>query len=766
MQLSSLILLLLCLILLAKLATWKDKKLAYLALFLIAVSTIRINLKPDVELFQDTVNVTHAIEVKQTSWTVDGNQLRFQGTVVNDFPNRHVIVNHTIVSEEEKASFEAAPYSLVIAEGIYKEPLKASNKNLFDYNEYLSSQGIRQVLQAAVVVKQRNTLPIYQRAYFFDSLRMRALDYSDEVFSPTTSFYIRALLFADRSALSDEVILAFKNLGLMHLLSISGLHISLLLGGINLSVLRLRMTRESSLLLQLIFLVCYSIFTGLGISVFRASVQHGIKCVFGLKKAFIHTLDCWSIALVSLLTLKPAAIFSAGFQLSFLLSFLIIVLSNQPFFSALKRVQRYAVLNVTLFVSSIPILSYHFFEFSFGALFFNSLYIPFISLVLLPGLIILFLLSPFLLNTSVFYALDQLFVELIVLMEQVTYSIEEAVPLLFISGRLHPLIMAIWAIMLILFLLELEKGIKLHSVIVFVLLFISLAASNRLTPFGEIVIIDVGQGDAILIKEPFNKSVTLIDTGGVVSWKENEEWEERQNPYSIGSHVLTPFVKSMGIKKIDTVLITHLHYDHYGELATISEFIPVTKIAGTIETLKAPSFHEQLNRMDLNATRLQVIDQSNEFPLSDRLMVLKDSLEDTENINNQSVVLIGKYGKLVWMFTGDIEAEREEQLCRDYPNLRANVLKVAHHGSSSSSTTEFIEQVRPDYALISVGKSNHYDHPNENVLERLKERNIEIYRTDYHGSIHYTFSDYMLLDNWVNKYREVFWTNSSRGDYE
>lgn len=766
MQISSLILLLLCLILLAKLASWEDKRLVYLALILIVISTIRINLKQDIELFQEAIEKTHIIEVKQTSWKVDGNQLRFQGTVINDSPKRQVIVNYTIASEDEKATFETNRYKVVVAKGVYKEPHGATNKNLFDYKVYLNNQNIRQILKADVIVEKNNESHSFQRAYFFDSLRIRALDYSDLVFSPITSYYMRALLFADRSALPDEIVLAFKNLGLMHLLSISGLHISLLFGGLNASVLRLRITRESSLLIQLVLLIIYSIFTGLGVSVFRASVQHGMKCVFGLKKEFIHTLDCWSIALGSLLIINPVAVFSAGFQLSFLLSFLIIVLSNQPFFKSMKRIRQYAVLNIILFIGSIPVLSYHFFEFSFGALLFNSLYIPFISLVLLPGLIILFIVSPFILNTSVFHLFDQLLAEMIMLMEHVTSIIERTASLVFVSGRLNPLILAVWAVALILLLLEMEKGLKLHSILVYALLFISLAASNRFTPFGEIVIIDVGQGDAILIKEPFNRGVTLIDTGGVVSWKEIEEWEVRQNQYSIGSHVLAPFVKSRGVGKIDTVLITHLHYDHYGELANLAEFIPVVNIAGTIETLGHASFHEQLKRMDMETTVLKVIDQSDGFPLSDRLLVLKDSLKDKNNINNQSIVLIGKYGKLVWMFTGDIESEREGQLRRDYPNLKADVLKVAHHGSASSSTAEFINHIKPDYALISVGSNNRYDHPNLDVLERLEHNQIQTFRTDYHGSIHFKFSDSVLLDKWINKDEQIFQTNSQRGDNE
>lgn len=757
--------LVICLVLLIRLALWEDKSLAYLALLLIALSVLQTFAIQEGLYFEEVSDTPYIIEVKQTSWKVDGNQLKFQGAIKDSQTTQKVMVHYTIKTESEKEQL-FRPYNRVVSTGVFRSPSQATNSKLFDYKLYLERQNIKQVLYADLLLEMDSLPAFHERTYFLDSLRMRALAYSDMVFSSVTSLYVRALLFADRSALSEEVIQSFRNLGLMHLLSISGLHISLLLGGLNKAVLKIRVTRESSLTLQLVFLLVYAVFTGLGVSVYRASVQHGVKNLYDLRKQSIHTLDCWSVALISLLLINPAVILTVGFQLSFLMSFLIILLSGQPFFRSLSLFTQYAVLNGILFIASIPVLSYHFFEFSLGALLFNSIYIPFISLLLLPGLILLFALSPLLRGTAVFYMLDQLLSDVITLMESLTYGIEEAASLVFVSGRLPVAVMVLWALTGILLLLMMEKRMSWLSACLFVIVFISLAASNRLTPFGEIIMIDVGQGDAILIKEPFNRDVTLIDTGGAVNWREYEEWEVKQSQFALGSHVLVPLMKSMGIDRIDTVLITHLHYDHYGELASMAEHIPVSSIAGTTETLTDSSFHEQLNRMNMERTSFNIIDQSATLSFSDRLTVLKDSLKDKENINNQSVVLIGKYGKLVWMFTGDIEFEREEQLLRDYPGLEADVLKVAHHGSSSSTTEKFLEQIGPEYALISVGETNRFNHPHDEVLSRLKENTSETYRTDLHGSIHYRFSDYRLLDNWVSKYGQNFWTNSSQGDYE
>lgn len=757
--------LLLCIILLIRLACWEEKSLFYLGIVLIALSFLRTFIEKEPHVFPEFTDTPYTIEVKQTTWKVDGNQLRFEGTVIESNIRQKIMVNYTIKTEGEKNQLEK-PYKMVVSNGTFRFPKKATNANVFDYERYLRHQNIKQVFYAEDMSETTSHLSVYHRKHILDSLRMKSLMYSEKVFSPHTSLYIQALVFADRNALQDDVLQSFKNLGLMHLLSISGLHISFLLGGLNKALLKARLTQESSMLLQLVFLVIYAVFTGLGTSVYRASVQHGAKNLYGLKKQVLPTLDCWSIALITLLLLRPSAVLTSSFQLSFSLSFLIILLSNQVFFKKLSVLKQYAVLNGVLFTASIPILSYHFFEFSFGALVFNSIYIPFISLFLLPILVVLLLSSPIFYSTSLFSLIDQLASEMIQLMEAMTHSIEGIVSLVFVSGRLSEFIMVSWAVTLLFFLLTLEKKINWQSVLFYLCLFSILALSNRINPFGEIVMIDVGQGDAVLIKEPFNKEVTLIDTGGVASWKELEEWEKKQYPYALGSHVLAPLMKSMGISKIDTVLITHLHYDHYGELATLAEHISIVEVAGTRDTLLHPSFQEKLLMMDNEEVRFKIIEMSTESRYTDRLTVLKDSLNDKDNINNQSIVLLGKYGKLVWMFTGDIEAERENQLLEEYPNLQMDVLKVAHHGSSSSSTVNFIEQTKPNYALISVGETNRYNHPNDEVLLRLKANQVNVLRTDYHGSIHYKFSDNRLLDDWINKNGQNFWTNSSRGDNE
>lgn len=714
-------------------------------------------------LFPESSNEPYIVEVKQTSWRVDGNQLRFQGAVRYAESSQKIIVNYTVKSEEEKVKL-SKPYRAIVVNGIFKSPKKATNANLFDYEVYLKRQNIRQILYADVLMESQQVPVFHQRKYILDSLRMKGLAYSDRVFSLNTSLYIRALLFADRSDLSVDVLQSFKNLGLMHLLSISGLHISLLVGGLNKLLLKLRISRESSMVGQLIFLAVYAVLTGLGASIYRASVQHAIKNIVGLRKQTIPTLDCWSLALILLLLLKPSAIYTASFQLSFSLSFLIIFLSDQKFFKKLHAFHRYTILNFVLFIVSIPILSYHFFEFSFGALLFNSIYIPFISFVLIPFLVVLLISSFIFIGTPILTIMDQLCSEIIILMETITLSLEQSVSFSFISGRLSMGIMLLWGLTVVLFLLTLDRKTSWQSLFLFLLIFSMLAASNRINPYGEIVMIDVGQGDAVLIKEPFNKEVTLIDTGGVMNWRELEEWERKQEPFTMGSHILAPLLKSMGISRIDTVVITHLHYDHYGELASLTENIEVISIAGTAGTLKHPSFQNKLLEMDSNDLYFKIIETSTESFFSDRLTVLKDTLNDKDNINNQSVVMVGKYGKLVWMFTGDIEFERENQLLKDYPNLRMDVLKVAHHGSSTSSTEKFIEQTKPEYALISVGEINRYAHPNEDVLQRLEKNKTSIFRTDYNGSIHYRFSDYKLLDDWISKNEKNFWINSSRGD--
>ena len=245
-----------------------------------------------------------------------------------------------------------------------------------------------------------------------------------------------------------------------------------------------------------------------------------------------------------------------------------------------------------------------------------------------------------------------------------------------------------------------------------VLMLFSLLLMFYLKPFynieGKVVMIDVGQGDCFLIQQPFNKGNILIDTGGLQT-------------RDLASTTLVPYLNSQGIYKLDYVFISHDDFDHNGSYDSLSKQI---KIDNTITTYQS--------QMKIGDVQIEMLD---------------DGISH-DNKNDDSLVIKAKINNLVYLFMGDAASEVEKELIKKYPELKADVLKVSHHGSSTGTCSEFLDVVRPKVALISCGKNNRYNHPNEDVLLRLKDYGVKIYRSDlmgmvkivYYGNDNYIYS--------------------------
>lgn len=734
-----------------KLCFYKQTHLVILFVFLASIIAINeISEKNNGINSQTDIN-SAMIEVKQTTWSIDGDQLKFQGHLTSEQISEEVVIRYTIDSEEEKRELLSSIPSFLLVEGEVRVPHSQSNFNQFDYQLFLNRQNINYIMYAKELSEIEAPYTYFSQYYRFDSVRQKLLRYCDRMYSPIISRYMKAFIFGDKRELSDDVTSAFKNLGIIHLLSISGLHISLLIVMSDKLLTRLTVTRESIRLIHLVLLPSFGLFSGFGISVFRAVVQAWVRCFSDFQKWDLTSLDCWSIAFVSALIINPAVIYSIGFQLSYTMSFILLFVSQLSFFQDYSLWKQMCLLTIALFISSVPILSFHYYEFSMGVLILNSFYIPFVSYVIMPGLLFLFLISP-LKSVSPFFSLLDKAMELILTsMEEITTGIDKMMSMTFISGRLSATVIIIWIVLIIAGLILLEQKKSNSFLISTAAMFILLLQINKYSPLGHIIMIDVGQGDAILIKEPFNRGNHLIDTGGSVQWGTDESWQIQENEFTLGKNVVLPVLKSFGIDRLDSIIITHPHRDHYGEIAEIANGVTVNHIVLNNYTFSHSSVKEELLKINDYSIVVENIDADSKNVLPENVFYLKDEWVDDDNLNNQSIVLIGKYGKLVWLFTGDIEKEREISIMSQYPELKADVLKVSHHGGATSTHDAFLSQIDPDYALISVGKGNRYGHPNQETVDQLSYLKNSLYRTDSNGSIRYTYSDSSLINRWLIK---------------
>lgn len=234
----------------------------------------------------------------------------------------------------------------------------------------------------------------------------------------------------------------------------------------------------------------------------------------------------------------------------------------------------------------------------------------------------------------------------------------------------------------------------------------------------EIYFFDVGQADSILIKE--NDYTMLIDGGN----------------QSDGKNLVKYLEEDLNINDIDILVGTHPHEDHIGGLTDIINSLEIGKIYLPNATTTTKIFEKLLDTIEENNYKITIPKINEEFNLNNMNFKVIYTGTDESDLNNTSIVLKLKYGKTSYLFTGDATKTTEEKILDK--DITSDVLKIGHHGSSYSTTEEFLNKVNPKYAIIQVGTNNKYNHPSKQTLDKLNEKNIKIYRTDENGTIKLT----------------------------
>ena len=229
--------------------------------------------------------------------------------------------------------------------------------------------------------------------------------------------------------------------------------------------------------------------------------------------------------------------------------------------------------------------------------------------------------------------------------------------------------------------------------------------------------IDVGQGDSILIRQ--GDHAMLID-GGTSECKDD----------------LLNFLKSENIQKFDYIVGTHPHEDHIGSLDDVVNAYDFDTILFPKVTTTTKTFENLVNAVKNKNKKFITPVSGNEYTLGDaKFKILAPSSDSYQSLNNYSIVIKLTYGENTFMFTGDAETLSETEMLNSFDDLTADVLKIGHHGSTTSTSKKFLNAVNPKYAVISVGKDNTYNHPTKTTMNKLEELKIPVYRTDEEGTI-------------------------------
>lgn len=623
--------------------------------------------------------------------------------------------------------------------GTYYKGREMRNPGEFDYNKYLNLQKITGILN---ISKVKDLIVLDKENDFLKSVVFSSRKYLDEeiksLHSKETASLLKGLLLADRSEIDYMTKTQFINSGVIHILAVSGLHVGFVALIFIFLFGRLNIYLRS--ILTITGLILFMFITGIPPSVFRATLMAVIIIIAFLTNRSTNLFNSLALAALIILIIHPQELFNPGFQLSFsaVLGISLLYPPIEKLISKLKLQSsfiRYILLFMTVSFSAqigtLPFTLIYFGKFSVIALAANLFVIPITAVAVGLGIFTLVINSiiPFI---AVYFSSAN------DLMTGLLYSIVEFSGTLnfsFISIRNFSLydsiLFYIFLILLFFFIKRIENHlIKITAFILIVLNFILFSSLDNIDLLKEgrlsIVTIDVGQGDAIFIKFP-QGTTALIDAGNATESFDN------------GERIILPFLEYLAIEKIDYGFVSHIDSDHYAGFVSLVKAGVIKKIIKPgIDTSSSKDirFEKYLTNNNIPVEYYKkekiVIDGVPVYILNNADIINNHSLSS----NDKSGVIKIVYGNTSFIFTGDIEKKVERTYTARYKNfLDADLLKVAHHGSKTSSTTEFLNYVTPKQSIISAGILNQFKHPSPEVIRRLEDFGSVIYRTDKYGAI-------------------------------
>lgn len=595
------------------------------------------------------------------------------------------------------------------------------NEYGFNYREYLKQKNIGGNIFATSIKVLNDDWNIYK----INRIKLSFRKFLKSSFSKNAFGFINGILLADDSNIDDSIKELFKNTSLLHILAVSGMHINILKTIIKRLLEKLKIHKNISQIIIVIALISYMLLIGSPISCVRAVLMESIACIGFILRRKTDFKNTILISLVIICFINPYNLFNVGLWLSYLGTIGIVYISpfiNKKICKLVKK-QNKVIKNFSISIGVqvliIPILIYNYNTISAITMISNLIVTPFIEPIVYLICIACILK---IIHISIFTYLVNYSIEILY---RVLGIIEKFDFLKLYIARPHIIIIFLYYFFLVLIIIKLESDfirayrflLKIRKKVLLLLLMSTLIFNSIIIlpdNYLEYDFIDVGQGDCSLIITPKGKTI-LIDGG------------DNQN-YDNGEKTILPILINKRIKQIDYLIISHFDSDHVGGLFTIMEKFRIKQIIISKQVESSDNFKEFMDIIKVRKINIKGITKG------DKIIVEKDvsllflwpstDLITENGLNNNSIVCKLIYGSTSILFTGDIEAIAEKKILEEYKNnlqlLNSTILKVAHHGSKTSSTQEFIEFVNPKIAMIGVGKDNKFGHPDNEIIERYE----------------------------------------------
>ena len=656
---------------------------------------------------QDLVAYVEKVRIFPDTIKVNGDSLSFRGKA----DGRTFQVYYKLQSEEEKKQFQAlTDLHEIELEGKLSEPEGQRNFGGFDYQAYLKTQGIYQTLTIKSIqsVKQVRSWDIGEN---LSSLRRKAIVWIKTHFPDPMRNYMTGLLLGHLDADFEEMNELYSSLGIIRLFALSGMQVGFFMDGFKKLLMRLGLTQEKLKWLTYPFSLIYAGLTGFSASVIRSLLQkllaqHGYK-----------GLDNFALTVLVLFIIMPNFFLTAGGVLSCAYAFILTMTSKEG--EGLKAVARESLI---ISLGILPILSFYFAEFQPWSILLTFVFSFLFDVVFLPLLSILFILS-------FVYPVTQ-FNLVFVWLESTIHLVSQMASRPLVFGQPNA-----WLLILLLVSLALaydfRKNVK--SLAGFSLFIMGLFFLTKHPLENEITMLDVGQGESIFLRDVTGKTI-LIDVGGKAeSDKKIEDWQEKSTA-SNAQRTLIPYLKSRGVDKIDQLILTNTDKEHVGDLLEVTKAFHVGEILVSKGSLTQKEFVAEL---EASQTKVRSVTAGENLPIFGSYLEVLSPRKIEDEDRDGSLVLYGKLLDKYFLFTGNLKEKGEKELLKEYPTLEVDVLKAGQHGAKTSSNPAFLEKLKPEITLISVGKNNRLKLPHQETLTRLESIKSKIYRTDQQGAIRF-----------------------------
>lgn len=617
------------------------------------------------------------------------------------------------------------------------KPRGQNNFEEFNYELYLAQ---KRIFTYTNVWQEKDVQKIGEERVnrlvsFSFSTRNRIKNIIGRLIPPPYNFLLIGMLLGEKTFIPTEVKEVFIDSGVMHILAVSGLHVGIIAIALFVFLNSLPISKRIKMILVVLILIMYASITGFRPSVVRATIMFSLLVVGKLINRNRNLYIFLFLAALLILLINPLILYDAGFLLSFMVTFFIIYLApifQELFSKTVTWIKNPLSVSIAAWLGIFPLSAYFFNKVSLISVISNLFIVPLAGIAVILGFIIFFI-GLISIPLATLIAKINYFVLILITFLAKLFS---SLPFSFVYVA-QPLIFFIFLYYIMLFfVIEIFYGkifppkLKIKATILILSAILVVIIVQIFYPLDHLKVnfINVGEGDCILIEAPKKYNI-LIDGGGTPL-----------STFDVGGKVVIPYLRRNGINKINLLILTHPHLDHLEGLLPVLREFKVDMVLDNGLICDISEYIEFISIIKENNIPYHQAKAGDNFVFSKNLEMLllnpiyTSNLYNESDFNNASIVIKLFYKNSKFLFTGDIEETAEKRMLIWQNILKSDVLKVAHHGSSSSSSLEFINKVDPIIAVITVGK-NHFGHPSPKIIERLENNNIKVYRTDENGTI-------------------------------